>query len=320
MTVTGQPISVSFIVDDIVNVLPLYDRLRWFRGRNGPNGEFEATTAPTPQPAVLTSGTGVFGGLNGKRLKLQVDGAVDVGITFSSPNPVDAASAASEINSSSAFLSATNVDNRVVMSSVSTGSSASIVVVEGTDAFEFGWAVGQSALGRDTDFTLIPGVYEYIYTDQNSDPSYWYRTQFWHSSGVQHSTQSVSFPSNAVDHVSLTNTITGFLRLTDLSGRPIECRKITFFNTFSPNTVEDSGKRWGSFRHSVEVFTNRNGYAEVRLLRGLDVDMAIDGTGYIRRLKIPTTGDAIDLLSPELSTRDEFGIRTPTIEYAVRTS
>jgi hypothetical protein len=48
--------------------------------------------------------------------------------------------------------------------------------------------------------------------------------------------------------------------------------------------------------------------------------MSIDGTGFVRRIAIPTTGDSVDLLDPALVTRDEFGIHEANIDFAIRTS
>ena len=320
MSVTGQQIATSFIVRDLANTLPLYDRIRWFRSIDGPDGFFEDATAETAQPAQLTSGLGVFKSITNTTLVLRVDNGTDVSITFTSPAPVSAAFAASEINSSSALLNAVDVDDRVVITTVSTGSGASLEVLEGTDAFELDFAIGAYALGKDEDFNLISPVHEYIYTDQNSSPDYWYRTQFWHSSYTQNSVQSAAFPAGTVDHVAYTDTITGQIRLSDMAGRPIPNRKVTFHNTFSPSSIVSNSKNWGVFRHAIELRTDESGYGEIRLVRGMEVDMAIDGTGYTRRIKVPTVGDVFDLLDPALSDRDEFGIRTPTLDYAIRTS
>lgn len=320
MIVTGQPIQIGYIVDDIANKLPMFDRLRWYRSRTGPNGIYEVATASSVEPARITTTKGPYGALSGTRLKVRVDNDVELDIVFASPDPISATQAASEINSAHPNINANGASGNVVISTVAVGSAASLEILEGTDAFTLGVAAGQAAVGRDMDHTLLSGVHEYIYTDGNSDPEYWYRTQFWHSSDTQYSTLSVPIASNAADHVALSETIAGFLRITDMSGRPIACRKVTIYNTFAPSTVVSEGKSWGAFRHYVEMITNRDGYAEVRLLRGIEVDVAIDGTGYIRRIKIPTTGDKVNLLGPELSVRDEFGIRTPDIDYAIRTS
>jgi hypothetical protein len=66
--------------------------------------------------------------------------------------------------------------------------------------------------------------------------------------------------------------------------------------------------------------TDRDGYAEVRLVRGMEVDFAVDGTNLIRRIQVPTTGDGFDLLDPSLVVSDEFGIQEPKIDFMVRTT
>ena len=125
-----------------------------------------------------------------------------------------------------------------------------------------------------------------------------------------------AFPADAVRRVPYSETIVCFMRVCDLDGSPLPDRTVRFANVPGVNRVGAHGV----FRHYKSRPTDKTGYMEVRLLRGITVDMEIDGTGFARRITIPTTGDRVDLLSPELETRDEFGIQEPRIKYADRLS
>lgn len=320
--VTNQPIQLSYFVPDIASALLSYNRLRWYRSRTGQNGLYEDATAATAQAATLdgsASATTPFQ-LNGRELKFRVNGTTEVAVTFTSSNPVTIAEVVGEINGATALVVASDENGGLRLVTVATGSGASIEILDG-DANPFiGFQEGAGAVGLDQDTTLVAGTHEYFYTDQNSSGDFWYRVEFRHADEPQVSGLSVPFPAIQVQRVPSALTIVCFLRLTDMAGFPIACRRVTFFNPFLPNTVVDQANRWGVFRHYLQMTTDQNGYAQTRLLRGMTIDMSIDGTGFVRRIQIPSEGDGVDLLDPSLVVQDEFGIQEPEIDFAIRTS
>lgn len=317
MTVTNTPIQVSYFVRDIAGAVATYNRLRWFRSKDGPNGTFEARTDAAAGPAVLSSPNVEPHELNGKTLSFMVGGINQVDVTFAAADPVDTATAVAEINGATALVVASpGPDGELVLTSSTTGGDASIEILEGDAALAFGWVVGDGAVGTDPDTVLVAGTHEYFFTDDHSDRDYWYKVQFLSTATAAESALSIPFPANQADKVPASQTIVCYIRLADLTGCPIEGRKITFFNMFIPNTAAG----FGIFRHTAEMVTDRNGYAEIRLIRGLEVDMSVGGTGFVRRITIPSTGDAVDLLDPALVTRDEFGIQEMAVDFAIRTS
>jgi hypothetical protein len=207
-----------------------------------------------------------------------------------------------------------------VLTTVNTGSVASIEILESDAAPFLGFDIGAAAVGTDTDLVLVPGTHEYFYTDQNSDLSFFYRFQLRHSVTLQVSDLGVPIPASQVQNLDYTKSISCYLKLIDLQGRPIEGRRVTFSNPFIPNTVMQAGTRHGIFRHYATMTTDRDGYAEIRILRGMQVDISVDGSGFVRRILIPTVGDSVDLLDPVLVIRDEFGIQEPQIDFAIRTT
>ena len=319
--VTNQPIQLSYFVQDITSALLTYNRLRWHRSRTGQYGLYEPATAPTPTAAVLVGTASGPHQLNGKTLSFRVNGVTTVNVTFANPDPVTTAQVVAAIVLATPLVTPADDGNgRLQMTSVITGSGASIEILESDAAPFLGFATGDGAVGQDADTILVSGTHEYFYTDQNSDREFWYRVEFRHSVTLKTTGLGVPFPANKVQQVSKSLTIVGYVRMSDMSGFPIECRRITFANPFLPNTVVDQTTRWGIFRHYAQIETDRNGYAEIRLLRGMTVDVSIDGTGFVRRIQIPTTGDVVDILDPALVVQDEFGIQEPNIDFAIRTT
>lgn len=317
--VTNIPIQMSYFVRDIDGALRQYNRLRWHRSVDGPNGTFVACTDTTATIASLPVPNKGPHALNGTTLSLQINGLIPVGVTFSDPDPVTTLQAITAINTATSFVVAVadpEDSDRFILTTPDAGTGASISILEGTANQTLGLAVGDGATGADEDTTLLLGVHEYFYTDRNSDEGNWYKVQFLNTQTAEESHLSVPFPVDQADRVTSASTIVGYVRIADMSGGPIEGRKVTLFNSFLPNKVEG----FGIFRHSVTLETDRNGYAEVRLIRGMSLDLSVTGTGFVRRITIPTTGDAVDLLDPTLVINDEFGIQQADVDFAFRTS
>ncbi len=318
--VTNQPIQLSYFVQDITSALLTYNRLRWHRSRTGREGLYEPATAAAAAAAVITGTQDDTFLLNGLTLRFKVSGTDVVEVLFSDANPVSIAQVVAAIDAETALIVPVANDGKLQMSTAVTGSNASIEILDG-DANPFlGFVEGDGAVGLDADTVLVGGTHEYFYTDQNSDTSFWYRTEFLHSVTADTTGLGVPFPANAAQHVAKSLTIVGYLRFSDMSGLPIAGRRVTFSNPFIPNTVLDQDRRWGIFRHFAQVQTDRNGYAEFRFIRGMTVDVVVDGTGFTRRIQIPSSGDVVDLFDPTLVIQDEFGIQALNIDFAIRTS
>ena len=318
--VTNQPIQLSYFVQDIASALLTYNRLRWHRSRTGQYGLYEAATAAAATPATIL-GTAISPHqVNGKTLTFKVSGVAAVSVTFATPDPVTTAQAVTAINLATPLVIASDDGGYLRLTTVTTGSLASIEITGGDAAPFLGFAAGAGAVGKDTDTILIAGTHEYFYTDQNSDSEFWYRVEFLNTVTAQTTGLGAPFPASQVQKLPASKTIVGYVRLSDLSGYPVEGRRVTFANVFLPNTVIDQNTRWGIFRHYAQMETDRNGYAEIRLIRGAQLDISIDGTGFVRRILVPSTGDVVDLLDPTLVVQDEFGIQEPQIDFAIRTT
>lgn len=317
--VTQQPIQLSYFVADITTELLTYNRLRLYRSRTGQNGLYEAATGSAAAGAVLEGAHETPHQLNGKTLSFRVNGVTQVDVTFADPDPVTTTQVLAAIAAETALVTATDVGGRVRLTTVATGSGSSIEILESDAAPYLGFDVGAATVGLDADVVLSAGVHEYLYTDQNSSVDFWYRVELRHSVTGQVKALSVPFQAGPIGTPNATK-IWCFIRLVDLAGVPLAGRVVTFANPFLPNTVTSGGTTWGAFRHFATMVTDSEGYAQIRLLRGMQVDVVVDGTNFIRRIEIPTTGDSVDVLDSSLVVADEFGIQEPDIDFAVRTT
>lgn len=316
--VTNEPIQLSYFVANITGAVAEYNRLRWYRSRTGKSGLYEAATGGSATAAQITGTSLTPHQVNAKTFSFEVNGVTTVSVTFSDPDPVTTAQVVTAINSATALVTASDAGGYLTLVTSATGSGASIEILDG-DANPFlGFVEGNGAVGIDADTTLVGGTHEYFYTDNNSSEDFWYRVEFLHTGTGKTTGMGVAFSADQVTTVSKSQSLVAYIRLCDPSGNPVPCRRVCFSNVFIPNRIVDQTYNWGVFRHTVEMYTDRNGYAEIRLLRGMVLDLSIDGTNFVRRITVPTTGDSFDLLDPALVAEDEFGIQEQNVDYAIR--
>jgi hypothetical protein len=311
---------MSYFVREIGTALITFNRMRWFRSRNGPNGLFEPATGPLPQPATLSGRLSEPHSLNGKTLSFRINGVTQVDVTFPGADPTTTSYVISRIAAATGLITATSSAGKLVLSTVLNGSLASLEILESDGAAFLGFDTGQAAVGIDQDVILSSGVHEYFYTDQNGSPEYYYKSQLLNSVTAVVSNASAPLSGEYFRTIAAANTVTAYIYLMGMNGRPLAGRIVHITNPVLPNALVVDGTRYGMFRHALNMTTDRDGYAEVRLVRGMEVDFAVDGTNLIRRIQVPTTGDGFDLLDPSLVVSDEFGIQEPKIDFMVRTT
>lgn len=320
MLVTNQMITQVYLVPYLSEKLQSWDRIRWYRSYTGRAGFYEQATDEDPQPAQLT-GRLVTRALHNTSLVLRVGGTTEVVVPFQGADPYTLLRVAQEISAAAPDLQAhAGGDGRLFIATTLTGTAASLEVLASSAAANLGLLPGEMAVGLGADSALLNGVSEYQFTDHQSSPKAWYAVEYRNSTSGASSARSAPFKSREVESVPFSQLIGCFVRLADLAGRPLAGRRVTVHNVFMPNRATDGNKSWGIFRQYEELVTDPNGYCEAFLIRGAWVDVTIAGTGFTRRLRIPTTGTIVDLLDPSLDTEDEFGIQTSNVDFAIRTT
>lgn len=309
--VTNELRTLSYRVRDLSSVLQDYDSLQWFRSRGGKDGHYEPVTDVAAQPATILGTRNEPHGISGKTLSLRVNGT-QVDITFQTADPVNSASATTEIAAASAELQASAENGAVRVSTADNGADQSLEVLDSEAALYLG--LSGSATGLDANTMLQSSTTQYTFDDPHSHKDSWYTTRFVHSVNGTLSELSIPFSAQQIPAISYDELITGYIWVLDLNGKAMPNRRITVSNVFLPNK---RGK-YGIFRHHRQLETDRTGYAEDFFVRGSTVDISIDGTGFVRRIEVPEDGDDFDFLDDTLVTEDEFGIQHFEIDYPER--
>jgi hypothetical protein len=313
--VTNTPLSLSYFIADITTALATFNRLRWYRGL-AEVGPFEAITGAAATAASLVSSRGEPFDVQGLAVKFKVNGGAERTVTFTGVSALTAAQVVSQIQGTYVDFTAAVVGTGVSLTTVATGSAASLELTGGDALPYLGFLLGATSVGLDADTTLSAGVHEYFHTDSQSSVDYWYRTEMRSSLSAVVAPMSPAVKVQRPARIPDAQTIVCYLRLADMKGAAIAGRGITIANVFSPNVAAG----YGIFRHYEQGETDADGYFEMRLLRGMLIDLVIDGTSFVRRIQIPTVGDSVNLLDPALVTQDEFGIQEPNIDAAIRLS
>lgn len=313
--VTKTPIQQSYFIHDIASAMITYNRMRWYRSTGGSSGPFLAATAPSAQPATVTAALSPpLYDVVGKELVLYVDGsATPTAYTFSGSAPLVLAEVVAQLAAVTG-ITATTYEDCLRLQTVSTGSDASLYV-ESTDASVALGISGRSEVGLDSDLTLNSSTAEYFYVDQNSSSEYWYAVELYSTTTGDRSGLSVGFPGDPPNQLPKANTILAYLRLVGIDGRGVPNKKVTLF---SGQTALISGH--AMLPTYSEATTDRNGYAEMRVLRGIRVTAAVEGSDLTRTFVTPTTGDAFNLFDSALDVVDEFGVKTARVNTAFRLS
>lgn len=319
MIVTSTMIGLDYFISDITTALLSFNKLRWYRSRTGRSGVYEAMTSAAAAPATLT-GAKEPHAVHGKMLSFKVNGVTTVNVTFSAANPVTTAQAVTAINGATGLVVASNAAGYLVLTTVATGTGASIEILASDAAPYLGFLTGDAALGTAADATLVSGTHQYFVTDLNGSVTDFYAVELRNSSTSEVAPLSVGFAATRPQGIPKTETVPCFVRLTDMTGYPLQGAEISIHNAFVPNQTTVANKMWTMFRHAITMVTDQDGYAETRLLKGAVIDVNIGGTGMTRRVTVPTTSDSVDLLDPALNTTDEFGIQEPDINFAIRSS
>ena len=311
-------IKVKVYVAEIDNVMLLFDVIQVQRSKLGsPFSDAENITADTAQsPVLVGTEEGPFD-LQGKTVKLKVDGGLEQEVTFTLPDPISLANVIGEFND--AIVGATADDDgegKLKIEGGTSGTGGSLEITGGTGLTELGLTSGDIDNGEDAHVTLVSGTSDYEYDDEGGEASYWYRTRYYNTVSGNVSSYSDWMQGDTGSVIDAAELIVGKIRLADLDGGPMVDAKVTIVNTFIPQTADSYFISGGA----IQLETNGVGYAEVNLVRGAIVDVIIGGTSVVRRIQVPSTGTEFDLMDEGLVLDDAFQIQVPDLPVAVRRS
>ena len=302
----------------------LYDRIEVWRSVLGEGGPYEeltasaSTTARVPadggDPAVID---GPLVNISGKQLKLLVN-STELEFTITGSDPLTFAEVATQVSSGSVFITAgVDLDGRFVVYGLGSGGGQRLEVLESDVAAILGLplsAPDSIDYGSDPRLPLISGKQAYVFRDYYGKTSYFYKVRFRNS--FSDAVSDFSGPIAAVPRagVSAANMITGYVKLVRPDGQPDVKQEIAIYTPSLGFQIEGRTVNGGQ----KSYLTDSNGLAEVRLIRGMEIDLSIGGMNLMRRIVVPTDAalESFDMLSPEYGTDDTFAVQRLNIPYA----
>lgn len=261
-------------------------------------------------------------GVDGLTLNLLVNESIAVNVTFNSANPVSSTIQASQISAQGlGLVSASVVDDELVIRTTATGRASTLRVVDGTALALLGLTASEPdavRLGTGNRVALYEGLKTVVFLDQQGSQNYFYKVRYRNSATQAVSEYSEYFQADMPGGVGPAHLVQAFVQLASLSGAPLANKEV-YVHLRSPFTIVDSRLIAG---RRLSGLTDETGRVEFTLPRGLNVVVTIVGTDITRDLTVPTDPavTVIDLLDPTLGSNDVFQVQRPPVDYATRRS
>lgn len=332
MTATAIPSIVGQVIQlqlqaNTEDWLGLFDRLELWHSYDGEY--FQEVTAPTWRGArvprdggdlPLSPPSGDRVNLVGETLSLFLNEQTQVDVTFTGSNPLSYAQAATQVNAATPLVTAwVDEDGRFVVQSVQAGSIAILRVLPTTASSLLGLPTtepGWFNYGLDARIQLIEDVNFYPVTQHHCHTASAFKTRFSNSFNNTTSEFSTPFYVEDLPIIDTSLTITGFLDLVDLRGRPVYNREVAITTKFMGTVLGGSMVTPTDQR----LLTDRNGHVEVTLIRGMSIVVSIAGTNITRDITVPSDPliSSFNLLDPAVGSDDVFNVQVPDVDFAVR--
>lgn len=330
-TASHERFELSFFIEG-ATWAGIFDSLEVWRSRGTSQGPYEPLTDDSWSPARLPLNTagdppspaqaGPSVPLVGQTLQFLVDERTPITVLFTGTDPLTFGQAATQIQAQSlGLLTAFALGSALIVQTVEPGAKAILRCAGGEAAPLLGLTAsepGSLAFGRDARIVLIRGEQDYGFVDPNGCEAYFYKARFFNSALRTVSQFSQPFQGLARPGLEVSSLCRGYVTLVDMSGEPAVNQEVLIYNKFNGTQAEAKTVAGGSQR----LLTDKNGRAEILLVRGTLVTVAIGGTTLVRDVLIPTdpTVEAVDLLASANGTNDVFTVQIPNIPYAVRRS
>jgi hypothetical protein len=294
-----------------------YTKWQWQRSETIQAGPYEDLTAAVAAEAeIVGSNTNSFV-VNGLTLKIEVKGTLYT-VTYSGSDPISIADVVSQTDAViSAVADASDDNGALKITSTDTGTDATIEVMDGTGNTALGFTEGDIEHGLDAYPNLTAGTYNYTYIDQSGVTGYWYRYCFYNPTTGGTTQWSLGYQSSDDEVLDAADLCLCYVDLANPDGTAMSDMNIVISNIRSVDNFKLSGSNYAVMGNAITFTTDSNGHGETNLVRNLEVDIVIEGTGYVRRITIPDASTA-NLLDSALGSGDMFEIQQFDIPSAIR--
>lgn len=287
-------------------------------GESGPWEAFFSQDADTPARLPASAGNrsnvdGRFVDLSGNPLSIRIGGTTWV-FEHAGPYPMSSRDVAVQVELAVPVNAWVDAEGQFVLETKQLGSGALLEVLPSDAAYELGLPTdppGSTGVGKSRPVALQPMDHEVVVVDPFGQDDYAYRCRY--AAGAAKSEWSaIIIPATSRSAVPVELRAQGYIRMmskgTPLANQRVVVRPIPNYNT-----------EWVEVPEDQEQLTDKNGRAEFSLVRGTQYDLVVVGTGIIRRVRVPMTGEGpFYLLGPEVTQDDGMSIQKLDIEYADR--
>jgi len=288
----------------------IFDAFEVSRSRSGDGGPYEPLAAGYVWlPASFTIQSHNAYDVVGKQLELLVDGRVPVVVTFTGTTPAVVMADLAAVMPG--FLSCSNY----VIATANVGLAASLEIVGGDAAPILGLVAGGIHYGMDQQHALVAGRESYDFVDPYGLETDFYQVELTSKVLPASSRVYPPVPGQLRGGLPAGQLIEGYARLIDMTGRPFENVLVTLWAS------ERVYPQAGMCPATVDIKTDKLGWARVKLVRGARMTLSISGTNLAREILVPTEGESFDLLDPAISVDgDSFKVQIPNIVVGERRS
>ena len=308
-------VRLSISVEDILSVMATFHSMRVKRSTTGLSGAYNLITADVPGKAVLVAPAAGPYAVAGMLLQITRDSHPVADVTFPGLAPLTTTQAADYINSALGVMIASDQNNHLQLESTITGTASKIRISGGGSVPFFGWTVGDRDIGEDAHIPLVSPITMYEYVDNDGEPLYYYKVQYYNASSGLVSNDSSPFQGAVSTMVGVDKLSVCYVDLVNASGVAVSNQEVTFYSVHEPLVVE--GFDVALVRSPVVMLTDTLGHAEVRLVRGLKMRVVFEGTSVIREFVVPDA-PSFDLLQLIGTAPDPFRIKVVNFPEAPR--
>jgi hypothetical protein len=308
--------TVLIGVANIEAVYSVYDKIEVQRSEEGESGPYYAITATSATEATLLGLESSPFYLDGKTLKFKINEGAEQTILFESADPINIDDVVDYVNENGSDLLASEEDGLLRLTTLTTGTSASIEITGGTALSELGFEIGVQDTGEDIYISLSPSQDQYEYLVQSGNSECWYRTRYYNSVTFQYSGFSDPVKATVSSVLPTSSLIKCLIDLSSLDGSPMDGVVVAIYNRYVPYVEEGyllTGKE-------IRLETDNLGHAETNLVKGSKITVAFSGTDIVRDIDVPTTGTEFNIVEAIVTADDMFQIHVEDIPAAIRRS
>lgn len=329
---TGEAVQLDVFVDSSTWE-GQFDSLELWRARLSEAGPYEplmgdewsparipsSVTGDPPSPAEVGASVPIVGGT----LELLVNEDQEINLTFTGVNPITLGAAATQIQTAGAgLLRSFVVGGKLVVETVQPGAAAILRVVGGTAAPLLGLPTAEPlsvTFGLDARIPLTVGISNYVFTDRNGAPAYFYKARFFNSLDRTVSSFGEPFNGQFISGVPATSMVLGFVDFVDANGKAKKNQEVLVYTRMN-GTIIDGKVVVPSA--PTRLLSDADGHVELTLVRGTRVTIAVAGTDLVRDIDVPTDTSitSFNFLDPTKGSNDLFKVQVPNIDYAARRS